>query len=118
MASSQGELTKQLETRTLLAAVDVHAVAVGVDGEVVDGEVVDAGEEQAEVAALENREVAEEDVAAVLERDGFVAYAGLLGLEHGVVAARRADGWRGGGARDARVRRARAGRHGRGRRRS
>ena len=70
----------------VLAAVDVHAVAVGVDLEVVDGEVVDAGEEQAEVAALEDGEVAEEDVAAVLEGDGLVADAGLLGDEGKSVA--------------------------------
>src|SRR5207302_11415288 len=47
---------------------------------------------------LKDEEVAEEDVAAVFECDGFVAYAGLLGLEHGVVTARRADGWWSGGA--------------------
>src|SRR5207244_4330965 len=61
------------------AAVDVDAVAVGVDGDVVDGEVVDAGEEEAEVSAFEDREITEEDVAAVFERDGFVAYARLFG---------------------------------------
>ncbi len=59
------------------AAVDVETVAVGVDEEVVDGHVVDAGGEQGEVAAFEDGEVAEEDVVAVLERDGLVAYAGL-----------------------------------------
>ena len=40
------------------AAVDVDAVAVGVDLEVVDGEVVDAGGEDAELSALEDGEVA------------------------------------------------------------
>ena len=74
----------------VLAAIDVDAVAVGVDFEVVDGDVVDAGEQQGEVAAFEDGEVAEEDVAAVFEGDGFVADAGLLGLIHGVVAARGA----------------------------
>ena len=44
----------------VLAAVDVHAIAVGVDLEVVDGEVVDAREQKAEVAAFEDGEVAEE----------------------------------------------------------
>ena len=39
------------------------------------------------MASFEHREVAELDVAAVLEGDGFVAYAGLFGLVHGVVAA-------------------------------
>jgi len=72
----------------IVAAVDVDAVAVGVDFEVVDGEVVDAGEEEAEVAAFEDGEVAEDDVAAVFERDGLVGYAGLLGCIGGVVAAR------------------------------
>ena len=61
------------------AAVDVHAVAVGIDLQVVDGEVVDAGGEDAEVAAFEDREVAKDDVAAVFQRDGLVADAGLLG---------------------------------------
>ena len=73
------------------AAVDVDAVAVCVDGEVVDGEIVDSGEEEAEVTAFEDGEVAEDDIAAVLECDGFVAYTGLLSLKHRVVAARRAD---------------------------
>ncbi len=40
------------------AAVDVDAVAVGVDLEVVDGEVVDAGGEDAEPTALKDGEVA------------------------------------------------------------
>ena len=42
------------------AAIDVEAVAVGVDEEVVEGEVVDAGGEQGEVAALEDGEIAQE----------------------------------------------------------
>ena len=69
----------------VLAAVDVDAVAIGVDVEIVDGEVVDAGEQQCEVAALEDGEVAQENVAAVFERDGFVADAGLLGDVDGIV---------------------------------
>ena len=69
------------------AAVQVHAVAVGIDGEVVDGEVIDAGEEQAEVAAFEDGEVTQDDIAAVLERDGFVADSGLLGAIAGVITA-------------------------------
>ena len=43
--------------------------------------------EDAEVSALEDGEVAEDDVAAVLEGDGLVADAGLLGGVSGVVAA-------------------------------
>ena len=62
------------------AAVDVDAVAVGVDLEVVDGEVVDAGGEDAEVAAVKDGEIAEDDVAAVLEGDGLVADAGRSGV--------------------------------------
>ena len=52
MPSSHGEFTRAVGDAYILAAVDVHAVAVGVDLEVVDGEVVDAGKQQAEVAAL------------------------------------------------------------------
>src|ERR1019366_6916598 len=69
------------------AAVDVEAVAVGVDEEVIEGEVVDAGGEDGEVAALEQAEVAQEDVVAVLEGDGLVADAGLVGDEVEVAAA-------------------------------
>ena len=76
----------------VLTAIDVHAVAVGVDLEVVDGEIVDAREQQAKVAALENREVAEDDVAAALEGDGLVADAGLLGAIDRVGATSRASG--------------------------
>src|SRR6185312_8094416 len=36
-------------------------------------------------------EVAEDDVTAVLEGDGLVGYAGLLGLIHGIVAAFAGD---------------------------
>jgi len=76
----------------VLTAIDVHAVAVGVDLEIVDGEIVDAREQQAKVAALENREVAEDDVAAALEGDGLVAGAGLLGAIDRIAAASRAAG--------------------------
>ena len=65
----------------VLAAIDVHAVAVGVDGDVIDGEVVYAGEQHAEVPGLEDLEVAEDHVVAVFERDGLVADARLLGDE-------------------------------------
>jgi hypothetical protein len=71
----------------VFAAVDVHAVAVGVDFEIVDCEVVNAGDQYREVPALENGEVAQNDVVAVLEADGLVADTGLLGLIHGIVAA-------------------------------
>jgi len=76
----------------VLAAIDVDAVAVGVDFEVVDSEVVDAGEQEAEMAAFEDGEVAKDDVAAVLKGDGLVADAGLLGDVDGVVAAGRSVG--------------------------
>ena len=59
------------------AAVDVHAIAVGVDLEIVDGEIVDAGGEDAEPSADEDREIAQDDVVTVLEGDGFVADAGI-----------------------------------------
>lgn len=36
----------------ILAAVDVHAVPVGIDIEVVDGEVINSGKQKTEVASL------------------------------------------------------------------
>jgi len=65
MPSSQGELTVQLETRTFWQH-RCRCRRVGVDFEVVDSEVVDAGEQEAEMAAFEDGEVAKDDVAAVL----------------------------------------------------
>ena len=79
MPSSQGELTRAVRYTHILAAVNVNAIAVGIDFEVVDGQVVDSCEQQAEVAALEKGEVLEDDIVAVLEGDGLVADAGLFG---------------------------------------
>ena len=57
------------------ATVEVHAVALRVDRDVVNGEVVHAADEDGEVAALEEGEIAEEDVAAAPEGDALVAGA-------------------------------------------
>ncbi len=46
------------------AAIDVDAIAVGVDLDVVDGEVVHAGRQDAEVAAHQEGHIAYDDVAA------------------------------------------------------
>src|SRR5208283_1726694 len=50
----------------IAAAVDVHAIAVGVDLEVIDGQIINAGGENGEPSAEEDREVPEEDVMTVL----------------------------------------------------
>ena len=81
MPSSHGELTVQLETRTFWQQSMSETVAVGVDLEIVDGEIIDAGGEQPEMAAFQDGEVAQQDVAAILEGDGLVANSGLLGNE-------------------------------------
>jgi len=78
MASSHGELTEQFETRTLRNS-RCQCVAVGIDFEIVDGEVVDAGRQYAEVSTLENGEIAEDHVTAILEADGFVGNSGVFG---------------------------------------
>src|SRR5580658_921975 len=71
----------------ILAAVDVHAVPVGIDFEVVDGQVIDSGKQKAEVASPENREVPEDHIVAVLESNGLVAHARLFGSEGRIVPA-------------------------------
>lgn len=58
----------------------------GVDPEIVDSDIIDAGEQQAEVAALENGEIAQQYVAAVFEGDGLAVNAGLFGNENGPIA--------------------------------
>ena len=58
----------------IAAAIDVHAISVGIDDQIVDGEIVDAGRQNAEVSAPQNGKVVELNVMAVLQRDGLVAY--------------------------------------------
>ena len=48
----------------VLAAVDVDAVAVGVDEDVVDGGVLAAGDDDGEMPSPVDGDVANEDVAA------------------------------------------------------
>ena len=81
-----GRIDRAVGNTYVAATVDVHAVAVGIDDQVIDREVVNARGKNSEVASLQNGEVAQQDVTAVLESDGFVADAGLFSLEAGVVA--------------------------------
>src|SRR6185312_11878083 len=60
------------------AGIDVDAVAVGIDLEVVDCEVVQAGGQDAKMPGHEDRDIADDHVAAELERDGLVAAAGRI----------------------------------------
>jgi len=62
----------------VLAAIDIHAIAICIDRQIVDGQIIDSCKKQPKVAALENTEVAKGDVAAIFERDGFVPYARLF----------------------------------------
>src|SRR5581483_6902884 len=56
------------------------AVTIGVDLQVIDGQIIYAGRQNAEVAPVQNREIAQENVPAILEGDGFIADASLFGL--------------------------------------
>src|SRR5581483_8446083 len=87
----------------IAAGVDVHAVAIGIDLEIVDGQIVDAVGENAEMAAVENREIAQDDVVAVLEADGLIADAGIESAGAATAAA-QALAPNAAGADDARVR--------------
>jgi len=57
-----------------LAAVDVDAVAVGIDEHVVDRGKVASSDDDGEVSAPEDGDVAYEDVSAEFECDGLVAH--------------------------------------------
>lgn len=48
-----------------MAAIQIDAVPVGVDGQPMNVEIVHSSGEQAEVAALENRKILQQDVSAV-----------------------------------------------------
>ena len=88
----EGVVARRVDTAVgdghVLAAVDVEAVAVGVDGDVVDGRQVAAGHDDGEVAAAIDGDVADGDLSAELQDDGLVAradaaalhLAGLLGV--------------------------------------
>ena len=64
----------------IFATVDIHTVTIGIDGQVVDGEVIDASSENAKPPTLQNREIAESNVVAVLEGDGLVANPKFVGV--------------------------------------
>src|SRR5690348_6730172 len=67
------------------ATIKVNAVAIGVQGEIINGEVVHSGGQQAEMSSPQDGEVTQQHVAAVLQCDGFVAYARRFG-SRGIVA--------------------------------
>ncbi len=54
------------------AAVDVDAVTVGIHGDIVDGHIITAGDEDREVSAMEDGDVADEDVFAKLESNSLI----------------------------------------------
>jgi hypothetical protein len=64
----------------ILAGIDIDAVPIRVDLDVVDGEIVDAGGQDREVAAVQNSDVANDNVAAKLQSDRLVAPAGFNGV--------------------------------------
>ena len=63
------------------AAIDIDPVAIGVDLQVVDGEVVDPRGQDGEMTAVQNGEIPQRDVAAILQADGLVGYSWILRLQ-------------------------------------
>ena len=61
-----GRIDVAVRNAHVAAGIHVHAVAVGVDLQVVDGQVVDARGQNAEVAAVQDRKIAQQHVVAVL----------------------------------------------------
>ena len=60
------------------AAIDVDSVAIGVDLQIVDRQIVDTGRQNGEVSAGEHRQIAKNDVIAILQGDRFVSHAWRL----------------------------------------
>ena len=65
----------------VFAAVDVNAVAVGVDSNIVHRTQVAARQDDGKVATLIDRHIPDKDVAAKLQRDGLVARADVTTLQ-------------------------------------
>src|SRR5262249_10581001 len=62
------------------SAIEVDAVAIGINHEIVDGEVIDASGKNAEVAAMQNRKISQNDIPAVLQRNRLITHAGIFCL--------------------------------------
>src|SRR5579883_1157480 len=62
------------------AAIDIHAVAVGIDLQVTDRKVVDSGRQNPEPAAVANCDITKKHIAAELEADRLVTVAVFVGI--------------------------------------
>ena len=79
MPSSARRIHVAVRNPHVAAAIHVHAVAIGVDLQIVQRKVVDPRGQNAEMPAMQNREIAQQHVMAILEADGLVAHARRLG---------------------------------------
>ena len=64
-----------IRNHRVAAAINVYAVTICVHRHVVHGQVVAAGDENRKMAAVENRDVPDQNIFAELQRDGFIAQA-------------------------------------------
>ena len=71
-----GRVDAAIRDPHVAAAIDIDAVAIGIDLQVVDGEVVDASGQDGEMPAVQDGEIAQGHVAAILQADGFVTNSG------------------------------------------
>ena len=79
MPSSHGEFTPQPGDPHIPAAVDIDAVAIGVDLQRLQRQVVDASRQDGEMAGGQDRNVTHDHVAAAFEGDRLVGGAGQVG---------------------------------------
>ena len=68
-----GRINTTIGDHRVAATINVYAVAVGIHRHVVHGQIVAAGDENRKMATVKNRDVANQNIFAKLERDGFVA---------------------------------------------
>src|SRR3989442_10087087 len=64
----------------MATCIDVDAITVRIDLQIIDREIVDAGRENGEVPAVQDGDVANNDVAAEPEADRFISPAGPNGV--------------------------------------
>src|ERR1019366_6864161 len=75
-----GRVHVAIRNADVAAGIHVHAVAVSIDLQIIDRQIVYSRRQNAEVAAVENRKIAQQHVVTVLQADGFVAHSRNVGI--------------------------------------
>jgi hypothetical protein len=68
-----------VEDAHIATAIHIHAITVCINSQIVDSQIIDAGGQNPEVSAMQDRKIAQQNVATIFQCDGIVADAWCLG---------------------------------------